>query len=63
MKENTPTVRFESGLVLIRQCPHCGRFIKIDDQIWENDVTGLKDAPNATCKKCGRVKAYDLGYF
>lgn len=36
-------------------CQKCGRYVKMDDHIFWNEINGLKDQPNAKCKKCGRV--------
>ena len=49
-----------------RQCPHCNRFVKADEQIeylhndWTDEDKFEKD--NATCSRCGRVKMEFLGY-
>lgn len=37
-----------------RICPKCHRFVKADATTVIPEI--LKDAPNATCKKCGRVQ-------
>jgi hypothetical protein len=43
--------------VFVLVCPHCGRFVRADDEIrvskWDG---GLHPGPNATCRKCGRVR-------
>ena len=47
---------YEGGATFVPVCEVCGRFVKADDVIYVNDELGLKDQPNATCSKCGRVK-------
>lgn len=44
-------------------CQQCGRFVKADDQIAVNEITGLKDQSNGTCKKHGRIKMLFEGFF
>lgn len=47
------------GYVFIPVCPNCGRFVKSDPACFVNDT----EQPNATCKKCGRVRMPDEGYI
>lgn len=61
--ENTRRVCYEGGAVFVPVCEKCGRFVKADKKIKVNDLSGLKDEPNATCKKCGRVKMIFEGFF
>ncbi len=64
--ENTRRVSYESGggqAVFIPVCPICGRYVKSDKKILVNDSTGLKDSPNGTCKKHGRIKMFFEGFF
>jgi len=56
MSEGTPVTYFDGGWIVSRVCPYCGKFVKIDDATEVNEY-GIKDTANATCKKCGRVKA------
>ena len=44
-------------------CIQCSRFVKPDKSIKTNEITGLIDKPNATCKKCGRTKMLFEGFF
>lgn len=37
-------------------CPKCGRYVKMDHEIYWNEHNGLTDKPNASCFKCGRIK-------
>ena len=55
---------FQEGeeAVFIPVCEKCGKFVKADADIQVND-NGLKDEPNATCKKCGRTKMLFEGFF
>jgi hypothetical protein len=46
----------EGTMYFIPVCPNCNRFVKMDSSIMVNGLGELKDVPNATCKKCGRVK-------
>jgi RNase P subunit RPR2 len=46
----------------IPKCEKCNKYIKPDGSIQVN-YDGLKDQPNATCKKCGRTKMLFLGFF
>ena len=56
MIAESPIQSFDGGWLVQRVCPKCNRFVKVDDTIFVNEY-GMKDAPNATCKKCGRVEA------
>ena len=49
--------------VFIPVCPHCGRFVKASETIQVNEIMGLKDEPNAVCKKCGPIKMPFEGFF
>jgi hypothetical protein len=59
--ENTPRNVYplgdgEGDAYFLPVCPHCGRYIKMDDNVYWNEYNGFKDQPNATCSKCGRIK-------
>lgn len=54
--EGMRRISYESGAVFVPVCLVCGRFVKADKEIFVNEISGLKDAPNATCSKCGRTK-------
>lgn len=41
----------------------CGLFIKPDKSVRVHDEQGLKDEPNATCSKHGRVEMIFEGFF
>jgi hypothetical protein len=61
MYENTRRVGYPLGegegtAYFVPVCPNCGRYVKMDHEIFWNEENGLKDQPNATCKKDGRVK-------
>jgi len=56
-------VYYDEGAMFIPRCPTCGRYVKADEKIFVNDAVGLKDAPNGTCKKDGRVKMCFLGFI
>lgn len=59
---NEAYIQYEGGATFVRRCEKCKRFVKPDDAIWINEY-GLKDEPNATCKKCGRTKMIFLGFI
>jgi hypothetical protein len=54
---------YEGRVTFIPKCSKCKRYVKADEYVYTNDIIGLKDQPNATCKKCGRVKMIFLGFF
>lgn len=56
-------VTYDGGATFVPICPRCGRFVKADDTICCNDVTGLQSGPNATCSKCGRVEMLFEGFI
>ena len=60
--ENMRRVSYDGGAVFVPVCEKCGRFVKADNQI-EINSNGLKDQPNATCKKCGRTKMIFEGFY
>lgn len=47
----------------IRVCEKCGRFVKPDESIIVNEITGLSKEPNATCKKCDRTTMLFQGFI
>ncbi len=53
----------DGDAVFVPVCEKCGRIVKADDSISVWVDRGLKDQPNATCKKCGRVKMLFEGFF
>lgn len=53
----------EGGATFVPVCPNCGRFVRADDIIYENEITGVKKQPNATCSKCGRIEMPFEGYY
>ena len=65
--ENTRRISYncgeDSSAVFIPVCEKCGRFVVADEQIKVHEWNGLKNEPNATCKKCGRVKMIFEGFF
>lgn len=44
-------------------CEKCGRIVKADESIQTNEITGLKNEPNATCSKCGRIQMIFEGFI
>ena len=60
--ENTRRVVYDNGGTFVPVCEKCGRFVRADDEISSGD-NGLKDQPNATCKKCGRTKMLFEGFM
>lgn len=53
----------EEGATFRRVCSICSCFVKADAEVLINEITGLKDQPNATCKKHGRVQMDFIGFF
>jgi hypothetical protein len=60
--ENTRRVIYGGGATFVPVCTQCHQYVKADDCIMAND-SGLKDQPNATCKRCGRVKMIFEGFI
>lgn len=60
--ENTKRIQYENGAVFVPKCVKCGRFVKPDETVYSND-SGLRKAPNATCKKCGRIEMIFEGFM
>lgn len=62
--ENTPIVvygPFEgTNYAYFRVCPKCGRFVKADNRA---KIPEFQEEPNATCKRCGRVKMPFCGWM
>lgn len=52
----------DEGATFIPVCEKCGRFVKADKEVYFNGLGDLKDEPNATCKKDGRIKMIFEGY-
>ena len=46
----------EGTMYFIPVCTNCGRFVKIDSEIYINGLGMLSAEPNATCSKCGRIR-------
>ena len=61
--ENMRRVSYEGGAQFIPVCEKCFRFVKADDEILINELSGLNDQPNATCSKCGRTKMIFEGFI
>lgn len=61
--ENVRRVVYESGATFIPICKKCGQFVKKDETIQINRLGELRDVPNATCKKHGRVQMIFEGFF
>jgi hypothetical protein len=60
---NAPWISYEGGATFVRVCENCSRFVKSDDEVTWTNLFGLKDCPNATCKKCGRTKMIFVGFY
>ena len=46
---------YEGTAYFLPVCEKCGRYVKMDKSIQWNELYGVKEQPNATCSKCGRV--------
>lgn len=55
--QGVPTQSYLGGWIIERVCPKCARFIKLDKFIKFNGLGIMSPNPNATCKRCGRVRA------
>lgn len=51
------------GATFIPVCKGCGRFVKPDKKVTLTYDGPPADKPNATCKKCGRIKMIFEGYL
>lgn len=61
--ESLRRVVYGEGTTFVPVCEKCGKFVKADKIIYANEISGLKDAPNATCKRCGRTKMLFEGFL
>lgn len=61
--ENMKRIVFEGGATFVPVCEKCGRFVKADESVEVNEITGLRDQPNADCRKCGRTKMLFEGFY
>ena len=61
--EGTKRIQYSDGATFVPVCEKCGRFVKSDETIEVSELEGLKDQPNATCKKCGRTQMVFEGFF
>jgi hypothetical protein len=53
----------DEGATFVPVCEKCGRFVKADQNVVFTYDGPPLDAPNATCKKCGRVQMLFEGYI
>lgn len=53
----------DGDLIFVPVCPTCGRFVRSDEFVMTNGLGQLKEQPNATCSKCGRVEMPFEGYL
>ena len=53
---------YGEGMTFVPVCSTCGRFVKADPVVYEQNET-LKPGPNATCAKCGRTEMIFEGYL
>lgn len=60
--EGTRRVVYEGDATFVPVCSQCGRYVKADDTIQIDGNGLLANQPNATCKKCGRVKMLFEGF-
>ncbi len=65
--EGTRRVSYDGGdegiATFITVHEDCGLFVKADDNVQVNGLGELRDAPNATCKRHGRVEMIFEGFF
>lgn len=65
---NRLRIRFDFGngigeAQFVRVCEKCGGFVKVNEVIRANDITGLHPEPNAVCSKCGPTRMLFEGFF
>lgn len=66
--ENTRRVRYGSEddpvgrATFVPVCERCGRFVRADDSVMVNELSGLSPEANATCKHCGRTRMLFEGF-
>ena len=58
-----PPDELEEGAHFIPVCEKCRRFVKRDTVVTFTYNGPPVDAPNASCKKCGRTKMIFEGYY
>ncbi len=58
-----PYQSYIGGAFFVRRCKKCNRFVKADDSIRVNEITGLRPGPNATCRRCGRTEMLFQGFI
>jgi len=61
--EGVRRVTYDGGGTFVPVCAKCGRFVKPDETIQVNDYKGLRDQPNADCKRCGRTLMLFEGFI
>jgi len=49
--------------VFVPVCETCGRFARADETVLIGEEAGLHPGPNATCKRCGRVRMLFEGFM
>ncbi len=65
--ENMRRIGYDAGdgigcATFVPVCEKCGRFIKADKTVMVNEINGLSNDFNATCKKCGRTHMIFEGF-
>ncbi len=58
-----PIIIYDGGATFTRKCQKCGRFVKPYKSVRVNDIKGLHQGPNATCRKCGRTRMPFWGFL
>lgn len=61
--EGMRRIQYGEGATFVPVCEKCGRFVKANKTILVNEITGLKDIPNAKCSKCGPTKMLFEGFI
>ena len=61
--ESVRRISYDCGAVFVPICEKCSRFVKPDNEIKVNEITGLSEETNATCSKCGRTHMIFEGFF
>lgn len=61
--ESVRRIVYGEGATFVPACETCHRFVKADKTVMVSDEAGLHPGPNATCKRCGRVRMHFEGFI
>ena len=61
--ESMRRIIYDGGATFVPVCVTCGRFVKADETVQVNEMSGLRKQPNASCTKCGRTEMVFEGFI